>query len=169
MNWQSIIKDHGPMVWKAAYRLLGNEADTNDCFQDVFLTAVQVSRREKIRNLPALLNHLATQKAINLLRIRMRHAGTVSMDCNECPDDSGRQNLPLEDRELAQRLREALTDLPDLEAQAFCLRIFNELSYRQIAVQLQVKTGYVGALISRAREKLQHLFSSAAVKLGNSE
>jgi len=43
------------------------------------------------------------------------------------------------------------------------LQTFNDLSYRQIAAQLQVKTGYVGALISRAREKLQRLLSSAVV------
>lgn len=150
------------MVWKTAYRLLGNEADTNDCFQDVFLTAVQVSRRETIRNLPALLCRLATNKAIDLLRIRMRCTETP-MDCDTCPDKSPDSARVLENRELADRLRQALTGLPELEAQAFCMQTFNELSYRQIAAQLQVKTGYVGALISRAREKLQRLLSSAAV------
>jgi RNA polymerase sigma factor (sigma-70 family) len=138
-------------------------SDTSDCFQEVFLTAVQVSQREKIRNLPALLNRLATNKAIDLLRIRMRTVETSQLDCSDCPDKSVNSAQSMEDRELSGRLRQALADLPELEAQAFCLLIFNDLSYRQIAAQLQVKTGYVGALISRAREKLQHLFSSAAV------
>ncbi len=163
LDWQTIITEHGPMVWKTAYRLLGNEADTSDCFQEVLLTAVQVSRKEKIRNLPALLNRLATHKAIDLLRIRMRTVETSQADCVDCPDKSTDSVQTMENQELSDRLRQALTDLPDLEAQAFCLRIFNDLSYRQIAAQLQVKTGYVGALISRAREKLQRLFSSAVV------
>lgn len=162
MDWQAIIIEHGPLVWKTAFRLLGSEADTNDCFQDVFLTAVQVSRREKIRNLPALLNRLATHKAIDLLRIRMRNTETP-MDCDTCPDMSPDSVRVLENRELAEQLRMALADLPALEAQAFCLQTFNDLSYRQIAAQLQVKTGYVGALVSRAKEKLKHLLSSAAV------
>jgi len=152
------------MVWKTAFRLLGNEADTSDCFQDIFLTAVQVSRREKIRHLPALLNRLATHKAIDLLRLRMRTEKSMSqMDCNECPDKTQSPIQSFEIKELSDRLRQALITLPELEAQAFCLRVFNELSYRQIAAQLQVKTGYAGALISRAKEKLQRLFSSAAV------
>ena len=163
MDWQSIITEHGPMVWQTAYRLLGNEADTSDCFQDVFLTAVQVSRREKIRNLPALLNHLATNKAIDLLRIRMRTAELVPLDCDNCPDKSANSADLFENRELADHLRQAIASLPELEAQAFCMQTFNDLSYRQIAAQLQVKTGYVGALISRAKEKLQRLFSSAVV------
>jgi RNA polymerase sigma-70 factor (ECF subfamily) len=162
LDWQAIITEHGPLVWKTAYRLLGNEADTSDCFQEVFLTAVQVSRRENIRHLPALLNRLATHKAIDLLRIRMRSTET-QMDCDTCPDKSSDSARMLENRELAERLRQALTGLPELEAQAFCMQTFNELSYRQIAAQLQVKTGYVGALISRAREKLQRLLSSAVV------
>lgn len=163
MDWQAIITEHGQMVWQTAYRLLGSEADTSDCFQEVFLAAVQVSRREKIRNLPALLNHLASQKAIDLLRVRMRHAGSVTLDSDNSQALTSPGELSLENRELAERLRQALAGLPDLEAQAFCLQTFNDLSYRQIAAQLQVKTGYVGALISRAREKLQRLFSSADV------
>jgi RNA polymerase sigma-70 factor (ECF subfamily) len=164
LDWQSIISEHGPMVWKTAFRLLGNEADTSDCFQDIFLTAVQVARREKIRNLPALLNRLATHKAIDLLRRRMQTPKiTPSMDCDDCPDMSFNPAQSAQDKELSDHLRQALITLPDLEAQAFCLQTFNDLSYRQIAAQLQVKTGYVGALISRAREKLQRLLSSATV------
>jgi RNA polymerase sigma-70 factor (ECF subfamily) len=163
LDWQAIITEHGPLVWKTAYRLLGNEADTSDCFQEVFLTAVQVSRKETIRNLPALLCRLATNKAIDLLRIRMRSMESSQLDCDHCPDSSPDSVRVLENRELAEQLRQALTDLPALEAQAFCMQTFNELSYRQIAAQLQVKTGYVGALVSRAKEKLQRLLSSAVV------
>ena len=162
MDWQSVIHEHGPLVWKTAYRLLGNEADTSDCFQEVFVAAVQISRQEKIRNLPALLNRLATHKAITLLRRRKRlPIATPSTECDDCPDRSPDPAQSAQNRELSDRLRLAVADLPDLEAQAFCLQIFNDLSYRQIAAQLNVKTGYVGVLISRAKEKLQRLFPAA--------
>ena len=65
--WQDIIEEHGRVVWKIAYRLLGNEADAADCFQDAFLAAVKMSRREKIRNVPALMVRLATTRAIDRL------------------------------------------------------------------------------------------------------
>ncbi len=162
MDWQSVITEHGPLVWKTAYRLLNNEADTNDCFQDVFLAAVEVSRREKIRNLPALLHRLATHKAITMLRHRMRNSdalchleGRIGCDAAGDPAEASGNG------ELAGRIRIAIADLPELEAQAFCLRVLNDLSYRQIAGQLDVKTGYVGVLIGRAKEKLQRLFPAA--------
>lgn len=165
MDWQKIITEYGPMVWKTAYRLLGNEADTSDCFQDVFLNAVQISRQESVRHWPALLNRLATRKAIDLLRKRIQASkAAMPMDCNDCPDTSFDPLQSVLAHELSDRLRQALVTLPDLEAQAFCLQTFNDLNYRQIAAQLQVQTGYVGVLISRAREKLQRLLSSAAVK-----
>lgn len=161
MDWQSVITEHGPLVWKTAYRLLNNEADTSDCFQEVFVAAVEISRRENIRNLPALLNRLATHKAISLLRLRIRNREVLSQmeyreGCDAVTDPAELSN----NGELSDRIRQAIADLPELEAQAFCLQIFNDLSYRQIASQLNVKTGYVGVLINRAKEKLHCLFSS---------
>ena len=162
MDWQAVIHEHGPLVWKTAFRLLSNEADTSDCFQEVFVAAVRISRQENVRNLPALLNRLATHKAIDLLRRRrLTPQTTLSMECDDCPDMSFNPERSAQNNELSDRLRQALITLPDLEAQAFCLQVFNELSYRQIAAQLHVKTGYVGTLISRAKEKLQRLFPAA--------
>lgn len=162
MDWQSVITEHGSLVWKTAYRLLNNEADTSDCFQEVFAAAVEISRRQTIRNMPALLNRLATHKAITLLRRRVRNTDVLSqmemrIDCEAAAD-------PVEvsgNGELAERIRRGIAALPELEAQAFCLQVFNDLSYRQIAVELDVKTGYVGVLIGRAKEKLQRLFPAA--------
>lgn len=162
MDWQTVITEHGPLVWKTAYRLLNNEADTNDCFQEVFLAAVEVSRREKIRNLPALLNRLATHKAITLLRRRVRNTEALSHIGSRNACDAAADPAQVSGNgELTERIRRAIAGLPEMEAQAFCLQVFSDLSYRQIAVQLNVKTGYVGVLIGRAKEKLQRLFPSA--------
>ena len=162
LDWQSVITEHGPLVWKTAYRLLNNEADTSDCFQEVFVAAVEISQRENIRNLPALLNRLATHKAISMLRSRMRSAEALSqMDCRECGEVPVDPLEHADDDALAERIRRAIADLPEPEAQAFCLQVINDLSYRQIAAQLNVKTGYVGVLIRRAKDKLQRLFPAA--------
>lgn len=125
------------------------------------MAAVEISRRENIRNLPALLNRLATHKAISLLRRRMRNRKVLSQmeyrqGCDVAADPAELSN----NGELSDHIRRAIADLPELEAQAFCLQVFNDLSYRQIASQLNVKAGYVGVLINRAKEKLHCLFPS---------
>jgi len=61
--------------------------------------------------------------------------------------------------ELAARLRAAIGQLPAQEAKVFCLRHFNELSYRQIAKELQITTGAAGVLLHRAKTKLRELLA----------
>ena len=63
-DWQSIVNDHGPLVRQTAYRLVGNEADAADCFQETFLAALEISRRQQVRNLCGLLLCLATTPTI---------------------------------------------------------------------------------------------------------
>jgi hypothetical protein len=36
-DWSQVVQEHGPLVWRTAYRLLGNEADAADCFQRAFV------------------------------------------------------------------------------------------------------------------------------------
>ena len=61
-------------------------------------------------------------------------------------------------QELVARLRESLTKLPPAEAQVFCMRYLNDMSYRQIAKALGIKTNAAGVLLHRARAKLREYF-----------
>jgi RNA polymerase sigma factor (sigma-70 family) len=55
-----------------------------------------------------------------------------------------------------------LTELPPRQAQAFCLRYLNDMSYRQIAKELGIKTNAAGVLLHRARAKLRESFELSA-------
>ena len=74
-NWQEIVKREGPAVWRTVYRIVGNRADTEECFQEAFLAAWEVSRREQVQNWRALLLRLAAARAVD--RLRQRHRRTV--------------------------------------------------------------------------------------------
>jgi len=179
VDWQIIVKRHGPIVWQTAYRLLGNYADTADCFQETFVCALEVSRRQHVRNFPALLSRLATTRAIDQLRQRLRrsHADTKPAD-RPAPSTlrprsgpaSLRADVPshnpdpaqqLETEELAARLRKAIAQLPQQHAEVFCLRYLNGMSYRLIAKQLGIKTSAAGVSLHRARARLRMLLESA--------
>ena len=64
-------------------------------------------------------------------------------------------------QELTARLRESLVQLPPAEAQVFCMRYMNEMSYRQIAKELGIKTNAAGVLLHRARAKLRKYFEDS--------
>lgn len=155
-DWQLITEKYGPRVWQIAFRLLGNRSDAADCFQETFLGALEVSRRQRVRNIQGMLVRLATTRAIDRLRQRSRQernrvqaqeAPARSEDCNPA--------TRAETHELANHLRQAIGELPPQEAKAFCLRYFSEMSYHQIAKELDIKTGAAGVLLHRAKAKLR--------------
>ena len=160
IDWPLIVEKHGPAVWQTAYRLLGDNADAADCFQETFVCALEVSRREPVRNFSALLARLATARAIDRLRQRFRESQvrTDSVDVVGIPGKNPGPAQQLHARQLAIKLREALAALPPQEAQVFCLRFLNDMSYRQIAKELGIKANTAGVLLHRARTKLSELF-----------
>ncbi|UCC96508.1 MAG: sigma-70 family RNA polymerase sigma factor [Phycisphaerales bacterium] len=167
IDWQAIIEEHGPTVWQTAYRLLGNDADVADCFQETFVSALGVSRRQQVRNFPALLTRLATARAIDQLRRRFRrpHGNGSPDDGSAVEDDSPCPAQQAQQRESAARVRQLLCQLPSQEAQAFCLRYLNDMSYRQIADELGISTNAAGVLLHRAKAKLRELFELSAAGL----
>src|SRR6185295_8536637 len=72
MNWDDIVEQYGPLVWRTAYRLVGCDADAADCYQEAFVAALSISTREEVKNWPGLLHKLVTVQALNRLRRRMK-------------------------------------------------------------------------------------------------
>src|SRR5258708_27644839 len=130
-DWSQIVHEHGRMVWKTVRRLVNNEADGADCFQRAFVSALELSRKEAIRNWPGLLRRLATARALECLRQRRRDASRLST----LPDGSAIDRKAVgpvqaaQTSELAEQLREALADLDARQAQVFCLACLDGLSY----------------------------------------
>lgn len=63
IDWQAIIKEHGPALWQTAYRLLGNHRDAADCFRGTFVSALELSRPRQVRSFGSLLVLMATAGA----------------------------------------------------------------------------------------------------------
>jgi len=165
IDWQVVVEKHGPLIWRTAYRLLGNHEDTADCFQETFISALEVSRRQHVRNFSALLVRLATARAVDRLRQRMRqiHISTDIAGSTTVPSDDPEPFEQIQTKELVIRLRNALGRLPPQEAQVFCLRYLNAMSYRRIAKELNIKTTTAGVLLHRAKTKLRELLEKADV------
>jgi len=163
-DWQAVVEGYGPLVWQTAYRLLGNHADSADCFQETFLAALELSRRQSVRNLPGLLVRLATTRAIDRLRQRTRRdrCETGAYDCERSTPADPLDRV--EARDLAGRLREAIGELAPQEAKVFCLRYLNDMSYRQIARELQLGVNAVGVSLHRAKVRLREILATADVK-----
>jgi len=163
-DWSEILSQHGQVAWQTAYRLLGNHADAADCFQKTWLDAWKLSRREPVGNWAALVRRLATARALDLLRSRYRRASRNEplMDPSTVVGPQAGPQEQAEGAELAERLRAALAELPNRQAEAFCLRWLDEMSYQQIGERLGLDANAVGVLLHRARKRLRELLGSTA-------
>lgn len=157
IDWPSLIQLHGPLVWKTAYRLVGNSEDANDCFQETFADAVSQSQRRTVENWPGFLVQIATRRAIDLLRQRESHKRRQDAWAeHSAQEHTGHDpSAQAADREMVARLREQLADLPEQHALIFSLRYFQEWSDNEIAQHLGLKPGNVRVLLHRTRERLR--------------
>ena len=164
IDWQVIIEKHGPAVWQTSYRLLGNHADAADCFQETFVSALEFCRRQRVRNFSALLVRLATARAIDQLRRRFRRSRceTEPADWDSLRSANPSPAEQVQQKELTEGLRKSLSKLPPQEAEVFCLRYLNDMSYRQIANELGIKANAAGVMLHRARAKLRESFDLSA-------
>jgi RNA polymerase sigma-70 factor (ECF subfamily) len=123
MDWSHIVELHGPTVWRISRRLLNNESDAADCFQQTFVSALELLRREPVANWGALLNRLAHARALDRLRQRQRQSKRQAIIPDEGIADLSATSPPqaAEAREFAQQLREALADLDPRQGEVFCL------------------------------------------------
>ena len=58
------------------------------------------------------------------------------------------------ERELAERLRVAMTKLPPRQCEVFCLRYFEDLGYDEIARALGISATAVSTALGKARDNL---------------
>lgn len=167
-DWKMIVREHRQLVWHTAYRLVSNDADALDCFQEAFMEAVKVDRREPVRNWSALLRRLATARALDLLRVRYRQRGRTDplVDPAVAISRAPGPREEAEAGELASQMREALAELPTQHAEVFCLCRLDGMSYREAAEQLALDTNTVGVLLHRANKLLQQRLAAAGVDSG---
>jgi RNA polymerase sigma-70 factor (ECF subfamily) len=159
-DWEEIVRRDGPAVWRTAYRLLNNPADADECFQEAFVAALEVSRREQVENWRALLLRLAAARAVDRLRERCRRRSREqTADWNNLAGDEPPPSQGAEEAELAQRLRDALAQIPAQQAEVFSLHGLEGWSYQEIAEQLSLSINAVGVLLHRARKRLRELLA----------
>lgn len=76
-EFEALLSEHGNSVWRLVVRILGNDGhDAADCFQQAFVELVLRQRQSNdIREARLLLSRIATARAIDAVRRRIRERG----------------------------------------------------------------------------------------------
>ena len=170
-NWNAIVTRDGSLVWRTLWRLLGDRTDVEECFQETFVAALKLSRRQPIDSWPAVLSRLATARAMDRLRSRYRirnlqrpqreqesllAQGSADALAAAVSTEAGPTEQAIA-AELSQRLRMALAQLPDKQAELFYLFALDGWTQLDLAERFAMTENAVAVAIHRARQELKEL------------
>jgi len=165
VDWPQLIQDHGPLVWQTVYRLVGYGPDAADCFQNTFVAALQLARRETVLHWPAVLKRLATTQALDCLRRRTRERSSRHRLAEKASHPRALTPDQIVDQaELADGVRLALSAIEPRQAEVFCFACLEGWSYLEIGARMGITVNHVGVLLNRARAALRerlHAFDPA--------
>jgi len=154
-DWFEIVERYGGVVWRSAYRLLGNQKAAAECFCETFVSVGEVLEHRRVRNVSVLLVRVVTGKSIERLRGRFHRGGSAdAVDLVYVPADESGGGEQIQTRELVGQLQKALCRLGHQEAEIFCLRKLNDFTCKQIGRELGINVKTTRILLQRAMRKL---------------
>lgn len=160
-----LVEEHQRLVFQLALNLLGDTQEALDLSQEVFLRVFRTLPTFRGNStLRTWIYRITVNQAKNRLRWwrRRRRAQQVSLDEHmrdhgDLPTDAvgSSPDRVLRQKEIGDRLREALDRLPFDQRTAIVLREIDGLSYDEIAFSLGVAVGTIKSRLARARESLR--------------
>ncbi len=147
-----LIVAHHAALYRYAYRLCGCATEADDLTQQAFLVAQQRLHqlREADRAGAWLFAVLRSCFLKSLRRQRPANAATLNVEVEEFAGP-----MPAAEEIDRERLAAALADLPEEFRLVVLMFYFEELSYQEIAEQLEIPIGTVMSRLSRAKGHLR--------------
>jgi len=133
----STMQKHGQELINLLWRILGNEQDVCDAYQDTFLQLAHYEGGQKPKHVKAYIFRTANNAAISMLRRRVadrRRMSTASKILNLKFQISNLTSpaKELDSKYLQETLRGCIAQLPEHLRNVITLRDLAELSYAQI-------------------------------------
>ncbi len=161
-----LVEKYKQPVMNFVHRSLRDETEAEDLAQNVFLQVYKSrDRYERTAKFSTWIFTIARNLCLNEIRRRSRHpAESLEETHAEHDDVPARQYedkkvlLPTDNilhGELADKIEEALADLPELQRTAILLCRQDELSYEEIATVLDCSLSATKSIIHRGRETLK--------------
>jgi RNA polymerase sigma-70 factor (ECF subfamily) len=157
--WEQIVRLHWRKVFNVAYKFVGKHDEAEDLAQDIFLKIFKsLSTFDRRANFQTWLISVSRNLCIDHYRSVRKERETIDRDVD--PGDLMPVSVEvspyaaLEARGRVAMLREAMASLPDTLRTAVLLRDIKELTYQEIADQLQLPEGTVKSRINRGRTEL---------------
>jgi len=136
----SAIQSNGQELITMLWRILGNEQDVCDAYQDTFLQLAHFEGGRKPSNIKAYIFRTANNIAISMLRRKIAEQNRITKTAGERVEEYS-PTKEIDSKFLQESLRECIAKLPEHMRSVLVLRDLAELSYTQISSILNISTG----------------------------
>lgn len=153
-EFNRLVVDHGPTLYRMAYRMVGDRHESEDMVQDAFQSAWK-SRR----SFEPGLGERAWLVAILRRRVvdRWRKQPPLTVVVADSQEELGQaDDDPLRD-EYTDQMQRALDQLPTELRESLLLVVVGELTHQETANLLGIPLGTVLSRVSRGRNRLRQL------------
>ncbi len=157
-QFETLVAAHSGELFGYLWRMLGDEAEAQDCLQDTFLRAYRAYGRVQNDNLRAWLYKIATNSA----RTQLKRAGTRRTRSEPLIEEIASKDKAVE-AQVAERIslaevQHAVMALPARQRAALMMRKYQELDYAEIAAALDCSEDAARANVYQALKKLREVF-----------
>lgn len=157
--WEEIVRQHRRKVFNIAYKFTGRHDEAEDLTQDIFLKIFKsLHTFDRRANFQTWLVSVSRNLCIDHYRSVRKERETIDrdVDAGELTPSAPGQNAyqALEQADRVELLRKAMAELPPSLREAVVKRDLQELSYQEIADQLNLPEGTVKSRINRGRTEL---------------
>jgi RNA polymerase sigma-70 factor (ECF subfamily) len=154
--FEEIVKRYQRRVYATAMRIVRRHDVADDVVQEAFLRAHQnLGRFDLERPFGPWICRIAANLAVNHVRSPESREEGLPEAHAETPAAGAGPLAGVLDDEARRVLSRALDGLSADQRAVFVLRVFDELSYKEIAEALEISIGTVMSRLSRGRERLR--------------
>ena len=160
--FQALIEAHQTRVVRTVAKMLGDDIDSEDIAQQVFIRVWKsAARYQPTAKFTTWLFKITRNLVFNELRRRKRHPVTpLQLEEEERffqPADTGAMapDASLLDSELSDAIQIAIDALPETQRMAIVLRRYEEMPYEEIGEVLGLSVPAVKSVLFRARAELR--------------
>lgn len=149
----ALVNRHMPVVWRVAFRMLGDRQEAEDVTQETFLRAWKMLPDWEGR---AKFSTWACTVAVNLCRDRRRKKAPVLMETLPEQADRGLQpDQALDQKQAGTRLMQLVEKLPERQREALTLCAFEGFGNIEAAAAMEISVEALESLLARARRSLR--------------
>ena len=134
-------------IYRLCYRYVNDPQDANDVAQEVFLKAYRaIGKFRGDSSFSTWLYRIAVNTCLNFRSARRPEGEELS---DALPDHRAGALARMEDEERAERVRAAVSRLPEKQRATLILKIYHELTHEEVA-------GIVGSSVGTVKANLFH-------------